>query len=121
MTIVGLNFTKIEAEKKDTVKGKISVGNNVSIIKVEEKKLALTNDSQKVLAFTFEFTSTYNPDVGSIKFVGDVLFMEDQKKIKEVLFGSLETEAEIVYLMVLIHSIHRLEILPGSYLHFHFH
>ena len=87
MTIVGFNFTKLEAEKKDMAKGKISVGNNVSIKNVEEKDISLANDKQKVLAFIFEFTSKYDPDIGSIKFVGEVLFMEDAKKVKEILDG----------------------------------
>tara|TARA_Y100000310_G_scaffold95150_1_gene92996 strand:+ start:2814 stop:3236 length:423 start_codon:yes stop_codon:yes gene_type:complete len=87
MTIVGFNFTRLEAEKKDMAKGKISVGNNVSIKNVEEKNLSLANDKQKVLAFTFEFTSKYDPNIGHIKFTGDVLFMEDAKKVKELLDG----------------------------------
>ena len=85
MTIVGFNFTKLEAEKKELVKGKININNNVSIKNVEEKKLSLANDKQKVLSFTFEFTAKYDPDIGSIKFVGDVLFMEDAKKTKEIM------------------------------------
>jgi len=87
MTIVGFNFTKLEAEKKDMIKGKINVSNNVTISKVEEKKLAIGNDKQKVLAFTFEFASKYEPNIGSIKFTGDVLFMDDSKKVKEILDG----------------------------------
>ena len=87
MTIVGFNFTKLEAEKKELVKGKININNNVSIKNVEEKKLSLANDKQKVLSFTFEFTAKYDPDIGSIKFIGDVLFMEESKKTKEILDG----------------------------------
>jgi hypothetical protein len=69
------------------IKGKINVSNNVTISKVEEKKLAIGNDKQKVLAFTFEFVSKYEPNIGSIKFTGDVLFMDDSKKVKEILDG----------------------------------
>ncbi len=87
MTIVGFNFTKLEAEKKEMIKGKININNNVSIKNVEEKKLSLANDKQKVLSFTFEFIAKYDPDIGSIKFVGDVLFMEESKKAKELLDG----------------------------------
>ena len=87
MTIVGFNFTKIEAEKKDIIKGKININNNVHINKVEEKDLALGNQKQKVLSFTFEFVAKYDPNVGSIRFTGDVLFMDDSKKVKELLDG----------------------------------
>jgi len=87
MTIVGFNFTKIEAEKKDVIKGKINVNNNVAIKDVKEKKISLANDKQKVLSFTFEFIAKYDPDIGLIKFVGDVLLMEETKKAKELLDG----------------------------------
>ena len=87
MTIVGFNFTKIEAEKKEMIKGKININNNVHINKVEEKDLSLGSQKQKVLTFNFEFTAKYDPNIGSIKFTGDVLFMDDIKKIKEILDG----------------------------------
>ncbi len=87
MTIVGFNFTKIEAEKKEGVKGKINISNNVSINKVEEKSLSITDEKQKVLAFTFEFTSKYDPDLGYIKITGDVLNMDSPAKAKEILDG----------------------------------
>jgi len=87
MTIVGFNFTKIEAEKKEMIKGKININNNVHINNVEEKDLSLGNQKQKVLTFNFEFTAKYDPNIGSIKFTGDVLFMDDVKQIKEILDG----------------------------------
>ena len=87
MTIVSFNFTKIEAEKRELSKGKININNNVTIEKVEEKDLSLGNQKQKVLSFTFEFTSKYSPNAGSIKLNGNVLYMEDSKKVKEILDG----------------------------------
>ena len=87
MTVVSFNFTKIEAEKKELVKGKININNNVTIEKVEEKDLSLGNQKQKVLNFTFEFTSKYDPDAGNIRLIGSVLYMEEAKKVKEILDG----------------------------------
>lgn len=87
MTVVSFNFTKIKAEKKETIKGKININNNVTIQNVEEKDLSLGNQKQKVLSFTFEFTSKYGPDIGAIQLVGNVLYMEDSKKVKEILDG----------------------------------
>lgn len=85
MTIVSFNFTKIEAEKKEVSKGKINISNNVTIQKVEEQDLSLGSQKQKVLCFTFEFTSKYEPNIGNIKLVGNVLYMEDSKRVKEIL------------------------------------
>ena len=85
MTIVGFNFTRIEAEKKQIMKGKININNNVSIKNVEEKKLSLSSDKQKVMGFGFEFLAKYDPDIGSIRINGDVLYMDNAVKAKEIL------------------------------------
>ncbi|MBW2976350.1 hypothetical protein KY347_02805 [Candidatus Woesearchaeota archaeon] len=87
MAIIGFNFTKIDAEKKEAAKGNISINNNVSIKEVKEKNLSLGNEKQKVLSFTFDFAAKYDPNVGSINLIGDVLYMEDSKKVKEILDG----------------------------------
>jgi len=87
MTIVGFNFTKVGAEKKDVARGNVNISNNVAIDKVEEKNISLANEKQKVLAFTFNFTSKYEPDIGFINFIGDILLMEEAKRAKEILDG----------------------------------
>ena len=83
--IVGFGFTKLNAEKGENVKGKIDINNNVSIKDVKEDSFSLGREKQNVLKFIFEFTSKYEPSVGSILFEGEILFMEDQKKVKEIL------------------------------------
>lgn len=85
MTIIGFNFTSVSAQKKDAVKGKININNNVSIKNVEEKDLSLGANKQKSLRFVFEFVSKYDPDIGGITLVGDVIYLEDAKKSKEIL------------------------------------
>ena len=39
------------------------------------------------MKFTFEFTSKYEPKLGTILLGGDVLFLTDSKKSKEILDG----------------------------------
>ncbi len=83
--IVGFGFTKLSAEKKEGAKGKIDINNNVSVKSVEESDMPLGSDKQKVLRFIFEFTSKYEPAVGTILFEGEILYLDDQKKVKEIL------------------------------------
>ena len=84
--IVGFGFTKLSAERKEAAKGKIDINNNVAIKDVQEDNLALGKDkSQNILKFIFEFTSKYEPNVGSILFEGELLYMEEPKKAKEIL------------------------------------
>ena len=84
--IVGFGFTKLSAEKGETAKGKIDINNNVSIKDIKEDDFSLGKDKkQNVLRFIFEFTSKYEPNVGNILFEGELLYMEEPKKAKEIL------------------------------------
>lgn len=84
--IVGFGFTKLSAEKGEIAKGKIDINNNVSIKDIQEDNFSLGKDKQQnVLRFIFEFVSNYEPKVGKILFEGELLYMEEQKKAKELL------------------------------------
>ena len=83
--IVGFGFTKLSAEKIEKSKGKIDINNNVSIKDVVEDNLSLGKDKQNIVKLIFEFTSNYEPAVGKILFEGEVLYLEEPKKVKEIL------------------------------------
>lgn len=85
MTIVGLNFTGITVEKKDMVNEKINISNNVSITDVVKTDLSLGGSKQNAIRFLFKFDTTYTPDVGSIKLIGEVIYVAEDKKVKELL------------------------------------
>lgn len=85
--IVGFGFTKLSAERKEAAKGKIDINNNVTIKSVEEADISLGKNNQSVIKFLFEFTSKYEPNVGSILFEGELLYMDDAKKAKEIIAG----------------------------------
>jgi hypothetical protein len=83
MTIVGFNFTKINAEKRNAG-GKINISSNVTIKTVEESKLNFGNKAQIPLVFNFEFVCKYEPDVGHILLEGEVISLENEKSAKDV-------------------------------------
>ena len=83
--IVGFGFTKLSAEKKEKPKGKIDINNNVSIKDIVEDSFSFGKDKQNIIKFIFEFTSAYEPSVGSILFEGELLYLEEPKKIKEIM------------------------------------
>tara|TARA_Y100000310_G_scaffold344510_1_gene457651 strand:+ start:4091 stop:4495 length:405 start_codon:yes stop_codon:yes gene_type:complete len=72
-------------ERKNFIKGKINIANNISIKNVSETTLALGKGKQPALKMIFEFVSKYNPNIGSINLTGEVLNLEDDKKSKEIL------------------------------------
>jgi|TARA_B100001971_G_C18239404_1_gene569678 hypothetical protein len=85
MTILGFNFTKIDVQRKEAIKGKLNIKNNVSIKDVQEVDLPVGKEKQKVLKFMFEFVSDYEPKAGAILLGGDLMYMEELKKINKIL------------------------------------
>ena len=83
MTIVKINLYKVHAERNlDAKVGQVKINNNVSIKNVEE--LSFASDGKKGLKFTFSFNYTYEPELGKIDVEGQVLFIEDAKKVDEI-------------------------------------
>ncbi len=82
--IVGFNYTKITVEKTARPQGKIKVNNGLDITSVTKQPLAVAR-SKDVLTFTFTFTVTYNPSIGTIALTGDVTYLADPATITSTL------------------------------------
>ncbi|MFH0978075.1 MAG: hypothetical protein V1837_02110 [Candidatus Woesearchaeota archaeon] len=85
MAVVNFNFTRILAERTSQLEGKINIRNNVSIKDVTRSELDFGSTKQPVLKFIFEFTSDYDPKVGHITLNGEVVYMENEKKVQDIL------------------------------------
>tara|TARA_Y100000310_G_C20657040_1_gene802508 strand:+ start:490 stop:915 length:426 start_codon:yes stop_codon:yes gene_type:complete len=83
MAIVKINLHKVIAERSLEAKGgQIKINNNVSIKNVDD--MAFSVEGKKGLKFTFAFNCNYEPELGKIEVEGQVLFVEDGKKIEEI-------------------------------------
>lgn len=86
MTIVKINLHKVVADRNLNAKeGQININNNVSLKNVEELSFAV--EGKKGLKFTFAFNCNYQPDLGRIEVEGQVLYINDEAKIKEIKDG----------------------------------
>ena len=84
MPIVGFGLTKIIAEKNSAIKGKVDIRNNVGVKDVKSADILLGKDKSNAVKFVFEFTSTYEPGIGKILLEGEVLYMDEPSRIKEI-------------------------------------
>lgn len=87
MTIVGLTFTKIHAERGVGDRGQIKISNTVNIEDVVESNISLGMQSQSGLKFSFVYKSSYEPTFGSIELYGSLIYLDEPKKVKEILDG----------------------------------
>jgi hypothetical protein len=86
MTIVKINLHKVNAERSlDSKGGQIKINNNVSIKNVED--MDFSAEGKKGLKFTFTFNCQYEPDLGKIEVEGQVLFLEEAKKVDDIKAG----------------------------------
>jgi hypothetical protein len=95
MAIIAFNFTSMNVERKQAVKGKLSINNNVTITDVSEANLALGTGKQNSLKFTFEFVSKYEPKIGEIKLKGELVDVQDEKKVDEVIKKKRKFQARL--------------------------
>ena len=84
MSIISFNFTKINAERKEGAKGKISIANNVGIKDVKSFELKLGKNKEKALKLEFLFEAKYDPNIGNISLGGEIVYMGTADKVKEI-------------------------------------
>lgn len=78
--ILGLNITKVLAEKKKTNGGNIEITTQPAILDVSEVKLPGIAKDLSVLNVGFTFNSTYKPDAGAIAIEGLILYKADSNE-----------------------------------------
>ena len=83
MTIVRVNLNKVDAERSlDNPGGPINIKNNVSLKEV--KDMDFNKEGKKGLIFGFEFSCSYEPNLGKILVNGQVVYVEEAKLIDEI-------------------------------------
>jgi hypothetical protein len=85
MAVVGFNFSKIAAEKHNIAAKGIKVRNDLNMKDVQELGIAFGKEKQPTLKLKFEFKSIYEPKVGEILIEGEVLYLQEAKKLTEIM------------------------------------
>ncbi len=83
MPVIGFNLCEIEGKRaKEAKEGEIKVNSTPRITEVKETELQALG--KKALSMDFEFVTAYDPELGSIKLGGEVMYLaEDNKKALE--------------------------------------
>ncbi len=85
MQVIGFNFEKILAERKNQkAGGKIEIKSNINVKEISPEKVDLVKDKD-VLKFSFEFTIDYTPEIAKILLAGSAIIMLEKDKAKEIM------------------------------------
>lgn len=85
MPIVGFNFDQLNCERKHAITGQVKVSSDLSIKDVIEEKVSI-GKTEDILKFNFEFKVSYDKS-GVILIRGHILYLDEPKKVKEILKG----------------------------------
>jgi hypothetical protein len=85
MTIMGFNFTKFSGERKEVPGGQVNIKNNLTVKDLVEEKNRVMEGDMKTLKVSFEFSSTYEPDMGNISINANILTLEDKETGENIL------------------------------------
>ena len=85
MPIVGFNFDKLSVERKASLQKGMKATHNITIDDIKEEPLNLGEKTKKQgLKFSFEYVVDYQPKIGEVLIKGHILYLDDEKKIKEI-------------------------------------
>ena len=87
MPIVGFNFNKILAEKKNLIKTdtQIKINSKLGITNVSKEDLPTGKQKSTGLKLDFEFSLDYQPDIAIIDIQGFIYYLDEPSKINEIL------------------------------------
>ena len=88
MQLIGFNFTKIGAEKKEVLGDKPTINTNIEFTDVAKDAVDLLKDLEAVRV-SFKFSIAYNANgkkdtLGSILFEGNIVLSAPPEKVKEI-------------------------------------
>lgn len=83
MQIIGFNLTKISAERKEKLEGKLEIKQNIGIDDISKEKIPISEN--EILKIKFNFGMDYSPDFAKLEFEGEVLLLPDKEEMKNFL------------------------------------
>ncbi|MBS3055307.1 MAG: hypothetical protein J4452_02325 [Candidatus Aenigmarchaeota archaeon] len=83
LPIIGYHISSITAERREISTEKIDINSAPKINSVEQRDMTYPI-KQAALAISFEFETTYTPNIGEIRIAGEILYSnKNLKKISE--------------------------------------
>ena len=83
--IIGFEINKINVDRKGDITGGIRVKQNFNINSVKEQEIKILKEKKKGIAFEFVFSVDYGQAVGNISMNGNLMYTDNDKKVKEVI------------------------------------
>ena len=87
MKILGINFTKLNAEKFSIDAKGVKIGTHIDLSEIREVKSDFFSSKEKVLGIKFSYEIDYDPNFAKIKLAGNILVSTDDTNFNKILEG----------------------------------
>ncbi len=87
MKILGINFTKLNAEKSSLDTKGIKIGTHIDLSEIREVKTDFFSSKEKVIGIKFSYEIDYDPNFAKIKLAGNILVSTDEANFNKILEG----------------------------------
>ena len=87
MKILGLNFTKLNAEKFSVETKGVKIGTHIYLSEIREVKADFFSSKERVLGIKFSYEIDYEPNFAKIKLAGNILVSTDETNFNKILEG----------------------------------
>ncbi|MBW2992168.1 hypothetical protein KY345_03030 [Candidatus Woesearchaeota archaeon] len=87
MTVISVNLSKINVERKETPKEKVSINNNIRLKDVEKMDLSGGTAKQDGVKFLFELLVNYEPKFANMNILGEVIYLDTNANVKQIVEG----------------------------------
>ena len=75
MPIVGFSLSSMEAKRTAMPSGEIKINSSPKVMSMKEAEVASLG--KNALSFEFEFVTEYDPNIGTIKLTGELIYVDD--------------------------------------------
>jgi hypothetical protein len=83
MRIIGFNLTKISGERKQNIKEKLEIKQNINIDDVSKETIPISKEEAIKIEFTFSIK--YGSEFATIEFKGQIIALPDKDELKDIL------------------------------------
>ena len=87
MKILGLNFTKLNAEKFSVETKGVKIGTHIDLSEIREVKADFFSSKERVLGIKFSYEIDYEHNFAKIKLAGNILVSTDETNFNKILEG----------------------------------
>ena len=87
MKVLGLNFTKLNAEKLSIDTKGVKIGTHIDLSEIREVKSDFFSNKEKVLGIKFSYEIDYDPNFAKIKLAGNILISVNEQMSSQILEG----------------------------------